>query len=117
MAIHPNPNRNGGTTALLAIGVKAGDDPMKLVGAKRTDIGNLPGFVVCFDIDKAWFHIGHFILMKRLLDHGRAEVAEIKQEVADADENKHQEALKNVMTKLGVYVFRHVLSFLIPSNL
>ena len=101
MAIHPRTSRR--SKAILAVGVKAGYPPSRRTTTRR------PGFVVCFEIYTGWFHVGHLLLMKKLLDSGRAYP---RDDLVGA--HGEIEALYN-FTTLDSALFRMVVSFLIPK--
>jgi len=102
MAVHPRTSRQGG--ALLAVGVKAGDGPptSDLIDGRR-------GFVAFFDISTAWYHVGHFILMRQLLDMGHAELKKF-----EPGPDEREALIEQLMADTDISIFRTILSFLIP---
>ena len=87
--------------ALLAVGVKSGHNTSG--SAERR------GFVVCFELETGWDCVGRFLLMRKLLLEGRANVRMDKEPRESSDA-----LLERILVDLNDdHLFCSILSYLL----
>lgn len=106
-----------GSPRCLAVHPSTPQGPLLAVGVKVSKSGQ-SGFVACFPVQRGWQYAGPWILMKDLIDKGRAIPKDCNVQQTSTNEGNSKSTASTVIhklvTEIDLALFRNIISYIIP---